>query len=137
MSLDADDRHDSSPRLDKARLCSHHLFEHQARRTPDATAATFEGRSLTYRELEKRSNRLANHLRALGVGPDKLVGLCVERSLEMAIGLLGILKAGGAYVPIDPAYPQARIGQILRASKAEVLVTQRSLAEALPAHQAR
>ena len=85
--------------------CIHELFEQQVVRTPDAVAVVFEAESLSYRELNTRANRLAHHLRALGVGPDVLVGLCVERSLEMIIGMLGILKAGGAYVPLDPVNP--------------------------------
>src|SRR6185312_6758474 len=83
----------------------HWLFEEQVERTPDVTAIVYEGHSLTYTELNRRANQLARHLRSKGVGPDRLVGICVERSAEMVIGLLGILKAGGAYVPLDPSYP--------------------------------
>ena len=83
--------------------CIHELFEAQVERTPEAIAVEFEGKRLTYRELNQRANQLAHYLRELGVGPEKLVGICVERSLEMLIGLLGILKAGGAYVPLDPS----------------------------------
>ena len=82
--------------------CIHQLFEEQVERTPDAVAVVFEDRQLTYAQLNARANQLARHLRRLGVGPEVLVGLCVERSLEMVVGLLGILKAGGAYVPLDP-----------------------------------
>ena len=82
--------------------CIHHLFEAQVEKTPDAIAVTFGKEQLTYRELNRRANQLAHSLQRLGVGPDVLVGICVERSLEMVVGLLGILKAGGAYVPIDP-----------------------------------
>ena len=82
--------------------CIHELFEAQAERTPDAVAVQFEGKQLMYRELNSRANQLAHYLRGFGVGPEKLVGICVERSLEMVVGLLGILKAGGAYVPLDP-----------------------------------
>ena len=82
----------------------------QVEKTPDAVAVVFEDQQLTYRELNKRANQLAHYLRKLGVGPEVLVGICVERSLEMVVGLLGILKAGGAYVPLDPEYPQGAIG---------------------------
>src|SRR4029077_7845665 len=89
--------------------CVHTLFEEQARRTPAAVAVVFEGHAVSYRELDACADLLAHHLRSLGVGPDVLVGLCVERSLEMVVGLLGILKSGGAYVPLDPKYPRERI----------------------------
>jgi amino acid adenylation domain-containing protein len=105
------------------RCCVHQLFEAQAARTPDAVALVFEDRSLSYGELEARSNRLAHHLRALGVGPDVVVGLCVERSLEMVVGLLGVLKAGGAYLPLDPAYPRERLAFMLQDAGVAVLVT--------------
>src|SRR5215472_16639617 len=81
------------------------LFEEQVERTPGARAVEYEGRHLTYRELNRRANHLAERLRALGVGPETRVGLCVERSLELVVGVLGAMKAGGAYVPLDPAYP--------------------------------
>src|SRR5215213_7151460 len=112
--------------------CVHELFEERARRTPDAVALIFEERQLTYRELDRRANQLAHHLRALGVGPDVLVGICIERSLEMAVGLLGILKAGGSYVPLDPSYPASRLKFILRDTQAPVLLTQERLVEGLP-----
>ena len=108
-------------------LCVHHLIEDQAARKPQAIAVVFENQSLTYAELNKRADHLARRLRALGVGPDVLVGLYVDRSLEMVIGLLGILKAGGAYVPIDPAYPADRVALILEDARAPVVVTQRRL----------
>ncbi len=114
----------------------HALFERQVERSPDAPAVAFEGRTLTYRELAVAARRLAAQLRRLGVGPDALVGLCVERSPEMAIGLLGILLAGGAYVPLDPAYPRDRLAWILEDTRAPVLVTQRALDGVLPAHDA-
>jgi non-ribosomal peptide synthetase component F len=85
------------------------LIEEQARRTPDATAVTFADQSLTYGELNRRTNQLAHYLRSAGIGPEMCVGLCVERSLEMVVGILGILKAGGAYVPLEPAYPTERL----------------------------
>ena len=89
------------------------LFAAQAARTPDAVAVVFEDERLTYGELDARANQLAHHLRSLGVGPEVVVGLCVERSLEMMVGLLGILKAGGAYLPLDPGYPPERLAFML------------------------
>ena len=82
-------------------------------RTPDAIAVVFETEQLTYGELNRRANQLAHHLRALGVGPEIVVAICLERSLEMVVGLLGILKAGGAYLPLDPAYPKERLAFML------------------------
>jgi amino acid adenylation domain-containing protein len=111
--------------------CVHQLFEAQARQTPDATAVIFEKERLTYAELDKRANQLANHLMKLGVKPDGLVAICVERSLEMVIGLLGILKAGAAYVPLDPAYPRDRIAFMLEDAEVPVLLTQQPLLENL------
>jgi amino acid adenylation domain-containing protein len=116
--------------------CAHELFETQAQRTPRAIALRFEDQHLTYRELDRSSNQLAHHLRKLGVGPEVLVGICLERSLEMVVGLLGILKAGGAYVPIDPAYPAARQAFLLHDSQAKVLLTQARLLPRLPSHRA-
>src|SRR5687768_4521846 len=92
--------------------CVHGLFESQAARTPDAEALAFGGASLTYRELDRRSGRVAAVLQARGVGPESLVGLAVERSFEMIVGVLGILRAGGAYVPLDPSYPPERLAWI-------------------------
>ena len=112
-------------------LCVHELFEAQVERTPDAIAAEFEGRHLTYRELNHRSNQLAHYLRKMGVGPEVLVGICVERSLEMIVSLFGVLKAGGAYVPIDPTYPPARVRFMLSDANANVLLTQRNLIQKL------
>ncbi len=112
--------------------CIHELFEAQVERTPEAVAVEFGGQRLTYGELNRRANQLAHHLRGLGVGPEVLVGLCVERSLEMVVGLLGILKAGGAYVPLDPAYPRQRLAFMLEDTAARVVLTQESLAEGLP-----
>jgi amino acid adenylation domain-containing protein len=105
------------------------LFTAQAARTPDAVAVVFADQSLTYGELNARANQLAHHLRALGVGPEKIVGLCVERSLEMVIALLGILKAGGAYLPLDPDYPPERLAFMLDDARAPVVVTQAALVE--------
>ncbi len=110
-------------------LCIHQLFEAQAQRTPDAVAVVFEHEELTYGELNRRSNQLAHHLRVLGVRPEVLVAVCLERSLEMVIGLLGILKAGGAYVPLDPAYPKERLAFMLEDTQAPVLLTQERLIE--------
>ncbi|MCB0198176.1 MAG: AMP-binding protein, partial [Anaerolineae bacterium] len=104
--------------------CIHHLFEAQVQRTPEAVAVVFEGQQLTYRELNQQANQLAHYLISLGVGPDKLVGLCVDRSPQMVIGLLGILKAGGTYIPLDPAFPRQRLTTILQDSGMTTLVTQ-------------
>src|SRR5262245_6977986 len=110
------------------------LFAAQVAKTPQATAAVFEGNTLSYGELDARANRVAHHLRGLGVGPEVVVGLCVERSLEMLVGLIGILKAGGAYLPLDPGYPRERLGFMLSDASAPVLVTQAHLRARLPAH---
>ncbi len=116
--------------------CLHELFEAQAASTPAAVAVSFYENKLTYAELNARADRLAEHLRSIGVKPDALVGLCVERSLEMLVGILGILKAGGAYVPIDPAYPADRIAYVLADANACALVTQRALLAILPESKA-
>ncbi|MCP4702245.1 MAG: amino acid adenylation domain-containing protein, partial [Gammaproteobacteria bacterium] len=108
------------------------LFEQQAEKTPQAIAVLFENQSMTYRELNRKANQLAHYLRSLEVKPEVLAGLCLERSLEMLIGLLGILKAGGAYVPLDPAYPMARLAFMLEDTDVSILLTQSSLAEKLP-----
>lgn len=113
-------------------LCLHQLIEEQARRTPDRAALRFEQQKLTYGELDRRANQLARHLRRLGVGRDGLVGLFVERSLEMVVGILGILKAGAAYVPMDTSYPQERLAFMLADAKLAVLLTQSSLVANLP-----
>lgn len=109
------------------------LVESQVARSPDAPAVQFGSRTLTYLELDQRANALAHQLRVVGVVPGALVGLYVDRSLEMLIGLLAILKAGGAYVPLDPAYPAERLSYMLETSGARVLLTQASLADDLPA----
>ncbi|PSB51011.1 non-ribosomal peptide synthetase [filamentous cyanobacterium Phorm 6] len=116
--------------------CIHQLFEEQVERTPDAVAVVYQEKQLTYRELNVKANQLANYLRSQGVGPEVLVGICVERSLEMIIGLLGILKAGGAYVPLDPNYPSERLAFMLEDSSVPVLLTQQKLVEKLPQHSA-
>src|SRR5581483_7768935 len=115
--------------------CVHQLFEEQAARRGDCVAVAFDDQKLTYAELNCRANQLARYLRERGVGPDVLVGLCVERSLDMVVGLLGILKAGGAYVPLDPAYPKDRIAYIMEDASAPVLLTQEKLLPALPEQQ--
>jgi amino acid adenylation domain-containing protein len=112
--------------------CLHELFEEQVERTPDTVAVAFQGGHLTYRQLNERSNRLARHLRGMGVGQDTLVPICLERSLEMVVGLLSILKAGGAYVPLDPSYPRERLAYMLSDTKARILLTRQSLAAVVP-----
>jgi amino acid adenylation domain-containing protein len=104
--------------------CIHQLFEEQVERTPEAIAVEFEDQKISYRELNRRANQLAHYLLTLAVGPEKLVGICVDRSVEMMVGLLGILKASSAYVPLDPAYPEARLEFLLRDSRCFVLLTQ-------------
>ena len=118
-------------------VCLHQLFEAQAARTPDAPAVRFENHQLTYRELDRRANQLAHFLRQRGVPPGGLVGICVERSLEMVVGLLGILKAGGAYVPLDPSYPADRLAFMLKDASTSVLLTQQHLLRVLPPHDSR
>jgi amino acid adenylation domain-containing protein len=112
--------------------CVHELFEAQVARTPNATAVAFGNERLTYAELDRRANYLANHLIKLGASPDGLIGICVQRSLEMVVGLLGILKAGSAYVPLDPAYPRDRIAFMLENAEVPLLLTQTRLLENLP-----
>ncbi|WP_235526606.1 non-ribosomal peptide synthetase [Nostoc piscinale] len=117
--------------------CIHQLFEEQVEKTPDAVAVVFENQKLTYHQLNCRANQLAHYLRSLGVKPDVLVGICVERSLDMAIALLGILKAGGAYLPLDSEYPQDRLSFMLEDSQVSILLTQERLLDRLPQHQAQ
>ncbi|ARV60165.1 non-ribosomal peptide synthetase [Nostocales cyanobacterium HT-58-2] len=112
--------------------CIHHLFEAQVERTPDNVAVMFENQQLTYAELNARVNQLAHGLQQLGVGPEVLVGLYMERSIEMVVGLLAILKAGGAYVPLDPTYPKERLTFILEDTQTPILLTQKHLAAELP-----
>ncbi len=118
-------------------LCIHQMFEMQVERSPESIAVVFEDTRLTYQQLNQQANQLAHHLRALGVGPEVLVGICLERSLEMIVGILGILKAGGAYVPLDPAYPPERLAFILEDTQTPVLLTQEKLVKNLPPHQAQ
>ena len=117
--------------------CLHELFEAQVERTPDAVAAVFETERWTYRELNRRVNQLAHHLIRTGVGPESLVGTCIERSLDMVVGLLAILKAGGAYVPLDAGYPKERLGFMMEDSGIRVLLMHSHLMESLPPHTAR
>ena len=118
-------------------MCIQQLFELQAERTPDAVAVVFEHERLTYAELNRRSNQLAHHLQALGVKPEIPVGICLEPSAEMVVGLLGILKAGGAYLPLDPAYPKERLAFMLETAGAPVILTRESLVGALPEYDAK
>ena len=113
------------------------LFEAQVRGRPDEVALEFGEERLSYGELNARANRLAHYLRKCGVGPETMVGICAERSVEMVVGVLGILKAGGAYVPLDPEYPASRLTFMLEDTKAPVLLTQASLRERLPAYGER
>ena len=111
--------------------CVHQLVEEQVERTPDARAVVCEDQELTYRELNQRANQIAHHLIQLGVGPEQLVGICMERSLEMVVSVLGILKAGGAYVPLDPEFPKDRLAFMLEDAQISVLLTQNRLAAKL------
>jgi amino acid adenylation domain-containing protein/non-ribosomal peptide synthase protein (TIGR01720 family) len=115
----------------------HEEFAVQAARTPEAVAVLFEGEQLSYGELNRRANQLAHHLGRAGVGPGVRVAICVERSLDLVVGLLGILKAGGAYVPLDPEYPQERLAFMLQDARAAVLLTKEPLLESLPSTEAR
>ncbi|MBW4669172.1 MAG: amino acid adenylation domain-containing protein [Cyanomargarita calcarea GSE-NOS-MK-12-04C] len=118
-------------------LCIHQIFEQQVEKTPDAIAVVFEERQFTYQQLNCHANQLAHHLRTLGVGPEVLVGICMERSLEMVVGLLGILKAGGAYVPLDPAYPLERLAFVLEDTQTPVILTVEQLVKKIPEHGAQ
>ncbi|MEO6238624.1 MAG: amino acid adenylation domain-containing protein [Vicinamibacterales bacterium] len=124
-------------RAEYPRTCVHQLFEAQARRKPDAIAIEFEKRTITYVELDTRAEDLARLLRHSGVGPGSLVGLSVERSIDMMVGLLGILKAGAGYVPLDPGYPADRLAFMIEDSGMQVLLTQRSLRDRIPAPSLR
>jgi amino acid adenylation domain-containing protein/FkbH-like protein/non-ribosomal peptide synthase protein (TIGR01720 family)/FkbM family methyltransferase len=110
----------------------HQVFEEQVEQTPDAIALVYENESLTYRELNDRANQLAHYLQSLGVGTEVLVGICVERSPQMIIGMLAILKAGGAYVPLDSSYPQERLAYMLNDSQVSILLTQKQLVDQIP-----
>src|SRR5690242_16184043 len=113
----------------------HQMFESQSKRTPNAVAVEHGGKKLSYYELNFRANQLALQLKHMGVQPDSLVGLYLERSLEMAVGLLGILKSGAAYVPMDTAYPRERLAFMLAHAKPGVLITHQRLREGAPEHQ--
>jgi hypothetical protein len=117
--------------------CVHQLFEAQAAKQPEAVAVVFGEAHLSYGELNRRANQLAHHLQALGVGPGVLVGVYLERSVEMMVGLLGILKAGGAYVPLDPTYPAERLAFMVADAQVPVLLTQSKLVTELPEHDVR
>ncbi|MBD2528170.1 non-ribosomal peptide synthetase [Nostoc flagelliforme FACHB-838] len=116
--------------------CIHQLFEAQVEKTPDAIALIFNNQHLSYRDLNSRANQLAQHLQSLGIGAETLVGICIERSLEMVVALLAILKAGGAYVPLDPGYPQERLAFMLSDTQVSILLTQKELVAKLPIHTA-
>ena len=115
----------------------HEIFESEAQRRADSIAVVFEDQDLTYEQLNTRANQLAHHLRTLGVGPDVLVGLCLNRSLDMVVALLAILKAGGAYIPLDPAYPKDRIAYIIEDAHAPILLTQQDLLSGFGEHGAQ
>jgi len=117
-------------------VCIHQLFERQVERTPDAIAIVFGEQALTYRELNAHANRVAAQLRELGVGPETCVGIAMDRSLDLVVGLLAILKAGGAYLPLDPTYPADRLAFMVEDAQVSVLLTQPHLENRLPAHQA-
>lgn len=117
-------------------ICIHQLFEAQVEKTPHKVAVSFEGKQLTYQQLNQRANQLAHHLQTLDVKPEVMVGICLERSLNLVIGLLAILKAGGSYVPLDPAYPYDRLAFMIEDSQMPVLITQRQFLNRLPEHQA-
>ena len=118
-------------------ICIHQWFEFQVKLTPTKVAVIFEDKQLTYQELNCRANQLAHYLQTLNVEVEVLVGICLERSLDMVVGLLGILKAGGAYVPLDPAYPQERLAFMLEDSQLPVLLTQQNQLNRLPAFEAQ
>ncbi|MHC5829231.1 MAG: AMP-binding protein, partial [Nostoc sp.] len=115
--------------------CIHQLFEEQVEQNPDAVAIVFENQQLTYQQLNEQANQLAHYLLTKGVTSEVLVGICVERSLEMIVGILGILKAGGAYVPLDPSYPQERLAFMIQDAAVPVLLTQSQLVDKLPKNQ--
>ncbi len=115
----------------------HELFEEQVERTPDSVAVVFEGEAVTYRELNRRANQLAHYLIGLGVGPEVLVGICLERSMKMVVAVLGVLKSGGAYIPLDPSYPRERLRFMLEDAQATLVLTQDRLAESFSRLSAR
>ncbi|HEY9608353.1 amino acid adenylation domain-containing protein [Allocoleopsis sp.] len=117
--------------------CIHQLIEQQVQRTPEAIAVVWENQKLTYQELNTKANQIAHYLRSLGVQPEVRVGICVERCLEMIVGILAIIKAGGAYLPLDPAYPPERLEFMLSDAQVPVILTKSTLVETLPHHQAQ
>jgi amino acid adenylation domain-containing protein/thioester reductase-like protein len=117
--------------------CINQLFEAQVEKTPDAVAVGFENEYLTYKELNQRANQLAHYLQTKGVKPEVLIGICLERSCELVVGILGIIKAGGAYLPLDPAYPQERLAYMLEDAQVSVILTQEKLLDNLPIHNAK
>ncbi|NDJ21054.1 amino acid adenylation domain-containing protein [Nostoc sp. B(2019)] len=117
--------------------CIHQQFEAQVERTPNAVAVVFQNQHLTYKQLNQRANQLAHYLKTLGVKPEVLVGICIERSLEMVVGLLAILKAGGAYLPLDPAYPKERLALMLKDAQVSVLLTSSVQLGTLPEHKSQ
>ncbi|MEM9217768.1 MAG: amino acid adenylation domain-containing protein [Cyanobacteria bacterium P01_F01_bin.150] len=114
--------------------CIHQLFEEQAKRTPEAIAVTFNDQSLTYRDLNQRANQLAHYLQEHGIGPNVLVGICMERSLEMLVGLMGVFKAGGAYLPLDPHYPKDRLSYMLSDANVTTILSQQHLKHLLSSY---
>ena len=112
--------------------CIHDLFERQVERTPDAIALRCGGEAVSYRELNRRANRLAHRLIGLGAGPDQAVAVCLSRRAELVVSLLGVMKSGAAYVPLDPAYPPHRTGFILESCGAGLVITEQSLLDNLP-----
>lgn len=117
--------------------CIHQIFEEQVERSPDEIAIIAESQQLTYRQLNEQANQLACHLQRLGIQPNQPIGICIDRSLEMAVGLLGILKAGAGYLPLDPAYPQERLALMIEDAQVLVLLTSSTLVSSLPVHQAQ
>jgi amino acid adenylation domain-containing protein len=117
--------------------CLHDLVGAQAQQTPEQIAVVYDGASLSYRQLNARANQLAHYLQRQGVRPERLVGICIERGLDMVVGLLGILKAGGVYLPLDPSYPWERLQFMLEDAGVSVILTQRAVMETLPTHQAQ
>lgn len=120
----------------KPEKCIHQLVEAQVARTPNAVAVICEGQSLTYRELNRRANQTAHYLRKRGIGPESLVAMCMERSLDMIVGILGVLKAGGAYLPLDLSYPPERLAFMIEDSNPPAVITQKHLEAKLPRHKA-
>lgn len=116
--------------------CVHHLFENQVKKSPDALAVIFEDQQLTYLELNRRANQLANFLRKMNIGPDIKVGICIDRSVEMVIGIIGILKAGGTFMPIDPLYPKDRLSFMLQETNVPVVLSQEHLLKQVNFHDA-